>query len=130
MKRYKIQVRRNFLLYLCWFHHISKFENQVYVFHTINGKKYTTSYLHLLDINVEVGDQVTSNTVVGTIGGGSQTYWDDCSTGPHLHFVIATGWYGGTGSGSYSSYSTYVANTLDPKEVLGLPSSGTYWYSR
>ena len=104
--------------------------NQVYVFHTINGKKYTSAYLHLLDINVSVGDQVTSDTVVGTNGGGSQTYWDDCSTGPHLHLTIATGWYGGTGSGSYSSYSTYIANTLDPKELIGLPDSGIYWYSR
>ena len=104
--------------------------NQVYIYHTINGKKYTSAYLHLLDINVKVGDQVTNNTVIGTNGGGSKTYWDDCSTGPHLHLTIASGWYGGTGSNSYSSYSTYIANTLNPKDLIGLPDKGTYWYSR
>ena len=104
--------------------------NQVYIYHTINGKKYTSAYLHLLEIKVSVGDQVTSDTVVGTNGGGSKTYWDDCSTGPHLHLTIASGWYGGTGSNSYSSYSTYIANTLNPKDLIGLPNKGTYWYSR
>lgn len=104
--------------------------NQVYIYHTINGKKYTSAYLHLLDINVSVGDQVTSDTVIGTNGGGSKTYWDDCSTGPHLHLTIASGWYGGTGSNSYSSYSTYIANTLNPKDLIGLPNKGVYWYSR
>ena len=104
--------------------------NQVYVYHTINGKKYTSAYLHLLDIKVKVGDQVTNETIVGTVGGGKSTYWDSCSTGAHLHLTIASGWYGGTGSNSYSSYNTYIAKTLDPKDLLGLPKKGTYWYSR
>lgn len=104
--------------------------NQVHIYHTINGVKYTSSYLHLLTVNVTTGQQVTSNTIVGTVGGGSGTSsWDRCSTGPHLHFALAYGWYGGTGSNSYSSYSTYLAKTFNPRNVIGFPSSG-YWYSR
>ena len=64
----------------------------------------------MLTVNVKTGQTVTSNTVVGTVGGGRGTSsWDKCSTGPHLHFAVAYGWYGGTGSNSYSSYSTYLA---------------------
>lgn len=104
--------------------------NQVHIYHTVNGVKYTSSYLHLLTINVSTGQTVTSNTVVGTVGGGRGTSsWDRCSTGPHLHFGLAYGWYGGTGSNSYSSYSTYLAKTFNPRNVINFPNSG-YWYSR
>lgn len=100
---------------------------QVYIYHTINGKKYTSGYMHLLSINVKVGDSVNSNTVIGTVGGGSKTQsWESCSTGPHLHFMIASGWYGST----YTSYSTFVSNLSDPQKILKLPNKYTYWYSR
>lgn len=100
---------------------------QVYIYHTINGKKYTSGYMHLLSINVKVGDSVNSNTVIGTVGGGSKTQsWESCSTGPHLHFMIASGWYGST----YTSYSTFVSNLSDPQKILNLPNKYTYWYSR
>lgn len=101
--------------------------NQVYVYHTINGVRYTTSYWHLYSINVSIGDKVDSNTVVGTVGGGSGTRsYDSCSTGAHLHYMISKGWYGET----YTTYSKFLANTLNPKDILGLPSKGSYWYSR
>ena len=101
--------------------------NQVYVFHTINGRQITSMYMHLLTINVSVGDKVDSNTVVGTVGGGAGTWgWERCSTGAHLHFTLANGWYGKT----YLTYSTFLANTFDPKTTLGLPDKGYYWYSR
>lgn len=101
--------------------------NQVYVYHTINGVRYTTSYWHLLSINVKIGDQVNSTTVVGTVGGGKGTRsYDSCSTGAHLHYMVAKGWYGET----YTTYSKFLANTLNPKDILKLPSKGTYWYSR
>lgn len=101
--------------------------NQVYIHHTINGVKYTSGYMHLLTINVSIGDPVTTNTVVGTVGGGAGTRsYDGCSTGAHLHFMIATGWYGST----YTSYNTYLAHLLDAKEILKLPNKGTYWYTR
>lgn len=103
--------------------------NQVYVWHTIGGKKYTSLYMHLLTINVSIGDKVDSNTVVGTVGGGRGTWaWETCSTGAHLHFTLATGWYGD--KNSYLSYSKFLANTIDPKKTLGLPDKGKWWYSR
>lgn len=101
--------------------------NSVYVHHVVNGKKYTSAYLHLLTINVKVGTKVTNTTVIGTVGGGKGTKaWDKCSTGAHLHLGLGTGWYGST----YTSYSKWVANLLDPKEVLKLPNKKVYWYSR
>src|SRR5574344_170013 len=101
--------------------------NQVYVYHTIGGRQYTTLYMHLLTINVSLGDSVTSQTVVGTVGGGYGTdAWENCSTGAHLHFSIAHGWYGKT----YVNFSTWLSNLVDPKQVLNLPSMYTYWYSR
>ena len=100
--------------------------NQVYIYHTIGGKQITTGYMHLLDIKVSIGDQVSSKTIIGTVGGGSKTPWDSCSTGAHLHFMIADGWYGKT----YTSYSTFVSKLQDAKKVLNLPNRYTYWYSR
>ena len=100
--------------------------NQVYIYHTIGGKQITTGYMHLLTIKVSIGDQVDSNTVIGTVGGGSGTYWDSCSTGAHLHYMIADGWYGKT----YTSYSTFVSKLQDAQKVLNLPNKYTYWYSR
>ena len=100
---------------------------QVYIYHTINGKKYTSGYMHLLDISVKVGDVVSSNTVVGHVGGGKKTQsWEKCSTGAHLHFMLANGWYGST----YTSYSTWVSNLFDAKKTLNLPNKYIYWYSR
>lgn len=100
--------------------------NQVYIYHTIGGKQITTGYMHLLDIKVSIGDQVTSKTVIGTVGGGSKTPWDSCSTGAHLHYMIADGWYGKT----YTSYSTFVSKLQDAQKVLNLPNKYSYWYSR
>lgn len=103
--------------------------NQVYVWHTIGGKKYTSLYMHLLNINVSIGDKVNSNTVVGTVGGGKGTWaWETCSTGAHLHFSVATGWYGD--KNSYVSYSSFLAHLIDSKEVAKLPNKGKWWYSR
>ena len=99
--------------------------NQVFVYHTVNGRKYTSVYMHLYSINVSVGQTVSAYTVVGTVGGGT-TYYDSCSTGAHLHLSMATGWYGST----YVDYSTYIARLFDPRTFLGIPSMGVYFYSR
>lgn len=100
--------------------------NQVYIQHLINGKQYTSCYMHLLTIKVNVGDKVTNQTIVGTVGGGSGTPWDSCSTGAHLHFGLGTGWYGTT----YTSYSKWVANLVDPKGYLKFPDLRKYFYTR
>lgn len=103
--------------------------NTVYVHHIINGVKYTTQYTHLLAISVSVGDVVTKYSQIGTVGGGSQTKsYDKCSTGAHLHFGVAKGHYLGSGSGGYTSYSTYLSKSINPLTVL--PSSATKWSSR
>ncbi len=71
--------------------------NRVYVQVNVDNTRYTTYYYHLLSINVKVGDVVTQNTVIGTVGGGSTSTsrggYDACTTGAHLHFGVAEGWY-------------------------------------
>ncbi|MDO5568922.1 MAG: peptidoglycan DD-metalloendopeptidase family protein [bacterium] len=103
--------------------------NQVYIHHTVNGKNYTTAYLHLLTINVSVGTIVNTSTVIGTVGGGAGTRaWETCSTGAHLHFSLASGHYLG---GGYSSYATFTANQINPRQIFpNLPAegSGKYFY--
>ena len=101
--------------------------NQVYIYHTINGVKYTTGYMHLLTIKVKVGDAITNQTVIGTVGGGYGTSsYEQCSTGAHLHFMIGKGWYGST----YVSYNTWVSNLQNPINIIKFPSAGTFFYSR
>ena len=105
--------------------------NMVYIYHNVNGQKYTSVYMHLMKINVSVGQTVSNTTVIGTLGGGYLTKQisyvkDTCSTGPHLHFGLAKGWYGNT----YVSYSTYVANLVNPRDLISFPNMYTYFYTR
>ena len=88
--------------------------NMVYIQHTVKGKQYRTVYMHLHSINVSVGQVVTASTVIGTVGGGE--YYDNCSTGPHLHFGLLKGWDG---------YTYY-----DPCNYVDFPGKGGRFYSR
>lgn len=106
--------------------------NIVYIHSYINGAAYTHYYAHMLSVNVKVGDAVTADTVIGTVGGGGITVkknggWDGCSTGAHLHFGVAKGFYLGGGKDGYSSYSTFVAKQINPP---GFPKQGSWFYSR
>lgn len=102
--------------------------NMVYIWVYVNGKAYTTTYMHLLDVNVKVGDVVTQNTVIGTVGGSkSATPWDTCITGAHLHYGVSTGHYLGSGPDGYRSYSTYISRSINPP---GFPGKGSWFYSR
>lgn len=71
--------------------------NMLYINVTVGGKQYTTYYYHLLKINVKMGQVVTQNTIIGTVGGGSTSTsrggYDGCTTGAHLHFGVMTGFY-------------------------------------
>lgn len=96
--------------------------NKVYINHTINGKKYTTGYYHLATINVRVGDIVTYNTQVGTVGGTSAEYWDNCSTGAHVHLQVASGHFLGS--------SSFNASSFNPRNVLNAPSVGKSFSNR
>ncbi len=106
--------------------------NIVYLHSYINGEAYTTYYAHLLDVKVKVGDAVTADMAVGTLGGGGATLkknggWDTCSTGAHLHFGVAKGFYLGGGKDGYSSYNTFLAKGINPP---GFPAQGAWFYSR
>lgn len=99
--------------------------NQVYIYHNIKGKKYTTSYLHLNTINVKLGQVVKNSTVIGTVGGQKGT-GDTCTTGAHLHFGLGAGWYGS----DYTSSSTWKARSVNPASLIPFPSKGKYFSSR
>ena len=102
--------------------------NKVYVHVYVNGVAYTTYYFHLLSINVKVGDKVSTDSVIGTVGGGKQTQtYDKCTTGAHLHFGVAKGFYLGGGKDGYSSYSTMVSKSMNPP---GFGGKGWKFYSR
>jgi len=94
--------------------------NQVYIHHNINGVTYTTHYAHLLSVNVKQGDVVSTNTIVGYMGGiPSITPWDECSTGQHLHFAIAKGLHP---SSNTNWWSAYIASQLNPRNYVNFPS--------
>lgn len=101
--------------------------NEIYIHHNINGKTYTTVYMHLRAMLVKVGDVVSKDTQIGVMGGNPRIeYWDGCTTGAHLHFGIATGLY----LKDYSSYSTFVSRTLNPRSMINLPSGGNRFTDR
>ena len=101
--------------------------NQVYIAHTVNGKKYTSGYMHLASIKVKVGDVVTSDTVIGKSGGvPSIETWDHCSTGGHVHLQMATGHY----MIDYLSWSGYSSRTFNPRNVVNAPALGKSFTSR
>lgn len=106
--------------------------NMIYINHIVNGKKYTTVYMHLLEYYVHLNQEVTENTVLGLVGGGttSATTWcennyigrggyDECTCGAHLHFGIADGW----------SQNSFNANSFSPRNIFNLPSLYT-WFTR
>lgn len=101
--------------------------NKIYINHTINGKKYTTAYVHLRSILVSVGDTVTKDTQIAVMGGDpSIETWDGCSTGAHLHFMVADGWY----LKDYTSWNTFVSKTYNPRNIVNFPSGGNTFYNR
>lgn len=106
--------------------------NQVYLHVRVKGVKYTITYAHMLSINVKVGDKVTQQTQVGTVGGGGSTLrvnggWDTCSTGAHLHFGVTQGYYLSSCPDCYSNYNTYIAKSIVPPMM---PAYGQWFYSR
>lgn len=102
--------------------------NAVYITHNVNGKKYTTVYMHLLHVaqGMYVGKVVTDQTVIGYVGGWSTSTanggYDSCTTGAHLHFGIAEG----HNAWDFNSYS------INPREIFSFPSliynGGGYFY--
>lgn len=92
--------------------------NMVYVHHNVNGKHYTSLYMHLKSINVSKGETVTKNTIIGYVGGDSSTPWDRCTTGAHLHFTLLSGLVG-TDYRAWSS--TFYSKLLNPRSYVNFP---------
>lgn len=102
--------------------------NIIYVHSEVQGKPYTIQYAHVLNVYVNVGDTVTINDVIATVGGGASTKsYDHCSTGAHLHYGVSTGYYLGGGPYGYSSWSKFIASAIQPP---GFPAYGMSWSSR
>ena len=88
--------------------------NIVYIHHRLaNGETYTTSYWHMRAKYVKVGDVVSKDTQIGIMGGTRSE--DTCSTGPHLHFMLARGLY-------LIDYTSYNSHTIDPRNVINFPT--------
>lgn len=101
--------------------------NMVYIAHTVNGKNYTSAYYHLATVKVKVGDTVTYNSIIGTVGGNPRIEtWDRCSTGSHVHLQMATGHY----MSDYYTYSGFVAKGVNPRTVVNAPALGGSFSSR
>lgn len=103
--------------------------NKIFIAHTVNGKKYTSAYYHVGNIYVSVGDIVTSDTVIATVGGDINIeYWEKpaCTSASHLHFQIATGHY----TIDYGAYSGFKSRSFNPRDVLNFPSLYGYFYNR
>lgn len=93
----------------------------MFVHHYVNGTYYTSMYMHLRSVKVNVGDTVTKNTVIATVGGNpSVEWWDGCSTGTHLHFTLL---YGRVGTDYYAWSSTFYSKLINPRNVVNFPSS-------
>lgn len=88
--------------------------NKVYIRHTVNGRKYTSVYMHLHTVKVKLNQVVMIDDVIGGVGGGEK--YDYCTTGPHLHFGLMTGW----------SSTSYV----NPRNYIKLPAKGSRFSSR
>lgn len=89
--------------------------NAVYIYHNVNGKKYTSVYMHLSKIasGIRQGVRVTTDTIIGYAGNTGGNY------GAHLHFGVAREW-------NISKYD-FEENSINPNssEVLYF-SPGTY----
>lgn len=108
--------------------------NIIYMHAFVGGQAYTVEFAHLTDIYVSNGQTVRQGAVIGTVGGDSSTwYYDKCTTGPHLHYAIAYGYYLGAGTYGYKSWNTYAANTkaTGVSTITGIPNkAGTTFNTR
>ena len=88
--------------------------NKVVVQHYINGQNYTSLYGHLSGINVNVGDIVTKDSVIGFVGNTGNSY------GAHLHLNLCIG--------LTSCISRW--ETTDPGAYINFPANNMYYYDR
>ena len=88
--------------------------NKIVVQHYINGQNYTSLYGHLSAINVNVGDIVTKDSVIGFVGNTGNSY------GAHLHLNLCIG--------LTSCISRW--ETTDPGAYINFPANNMSYYDR
>lgn len=96
----------------------------VYVYHDIKGG-YTTSYWHLTNARVSVGQDVYPNTVLGQTGGAgySDGYYSGgkfikCAYGGHVHLNL------------FNGLATTNSGRINPRTLINnIPREGTYFTS-
>lgn len=99
----------------------------LFVHHNINGKYYTSTYAHLYQVKVKVGDYVDQNMKIAVTGGNkSLTPWDSCTTGRHLHLSIANGLY----LKDYTSWSKYTSKLINPRSMINYAKMGVWMSNR
>jgi len=60
----------------------------VYIRHFEHGVTFTSTYIHVEDIQVQIGDFVSKSTVIGRIFNKYELHDSNFSTPPHLHLEI------------------------------------------
>ena len=94
--------------------------NMLFIVHRIDKQYYTSVYMHLQSMAVDVGDEVTKDTIIGYSGGDPRiTTWDTCSTGGHLHLTLL---YDRVGTDYYAWSDTYYAKLIDPRQEINFPA--------
>lgn len=97
----------------------------VYVYHDVKGG-YTTSYWHLTNARVSVGQDVYPNTVLGQTGGPGYVdgYYDrhgnyiQCAFGGHVHLNL------------FNGLATSNSGRINPRTLINnIPNQGTYFTS-
>ena len=85
--------------------------NYVYILHTYLGTSFVSRYGHMTSVNVSMGDPVTKDTVIGTVGTTGS------STGNHLDFTIY--------HGSSTSIGDKASTVVDPfkDQFLEMPAN-------
>lgn len=96
--------------------------NHIIIQHKINGLYYASRYFHLNEIFVTENQEVTKDTIIGSVGGGED--YDRCTTGPHLDFAIAKGVY------SQDFYYFREPYTVNPVSIIDFPALGVWYNSR
>ena len=101
--------------------------NMVFIHHYVGGQTYTSLYAHLASINVNVGDVVTPDSVIGFVGGNPGIeWWDGCSTGTHMHLQVAYGLY----LEDYSAWATFSSKSFDSRLIVNTPAQGVWMQGR
>ena len=88
--------------------------NYVVINHLVNGKNYSSMYMHMSNIYVSKNDIVNKDTVIGLMGNTGS------STATHLHLTMFTCLY------LTESSCKYPGNTVNPRDYINFPSTLYY----